>query len=226
MASTNSHHEHSRIGRMLTALVNRPGRVLLILGLLTAVFVVVGIKTTPDTEASFDPGGGVFDTAVLVERTFRPSTTELQFIVEDESADALDLATLSEWKQNSDALRSSDELSGAFSTYFDNDLSRTIVGLYTIADAVDDDLRSSGVESGLGSATEDDVKLALNRVLDEERPTGLFRDALSVDATSKSGSVGGKQITVWTSPAFLATVRVDHDAFPVDLESKIGRAHV
>jgi predicted RND superfamily exporter protein len=220
MTSMNSHREHSRIGRMLTALVNRPGRVLLVLGLLTAVFVVVGIKTTPDTEASFDPGGDVFDTAVLVERTFRPSTTDLQFIVEDENADALDLATLREWKQNSDALRSSDELSGAFSTYFDNDLAQTVVGLHTIADAVDDDLRGAGVAGGLGSATEDDVKLALSRVLGEKRPTALFRDVLSVDATSKSGTAGGKQITVWTSPAFLATVRVDHNAFPVDLESK------
>ena len=216
---TGAHHEHSRIGRTLAALVNRPGRVLLLVGLLTAAFVVVGIARTPDEEASFDPGGEVFDTAVLVERTFRPSTSELQFIVEDEGADALDLATLREWKQNSDELRASDDLSAKFSTYYDNNLGRTIVGLYSIADAVDDELRAADVPTGLEGATEDDVKVALARVLDERQPGVVFRDALSVHTESESRAVGGNQITLWTSPAFLASVRVDHSAFPVDLES-------
>jgi predicted RND superfamily exporter protein len=220
MARTSSHHEDTTAGRVLTAFVNRPGRVVLALGLLTALFVVAGIATTPGTEASFSPGGKVFATAELVERTFRPSTTELQFIVEDEDADALDLATLREWKQNTDELRSSDELSPALSTYYDNDLGRNVAGFYTIADAVDDELRATGVAAGLAGATEDEAKTALGNVLDEQRPTVLFRDLLSVRATSDRRQVGGKEIALWTSPAFLAAVRVDHAAFPVDLESK------
>lgn len=220
MTSGNSRQERTAIGRALTALVNRPGRVLLVVALLTLAFVVLGVANTPDKEASFDPGGEVFDTAVLVERTFRPATKELQFIVEDEGADALDLATLREWKQHSDELRADRELSAKFSTYFDRDLGRTVVGLYTIADAVDAELRSSGIRTGLDGATEGDVKLALAKVLDEEQPTVVFRDVLSVATESEQQQVGGEQITAWTSPAFLATVRVDRSEFPVDLESE------
>jgi predicted RND superfamily exporter protein len=222
MIKTSGHPEHSRIGRWLAALIDHPGRVLLVLGVLTAIFVVVGIARTPHEDASFDPGGEVFDTAVLVERTFRSSTSDLQFIVEDEDqgADALDLATLREWKRSSDELRASGELSAKFSTYYDNGLGRTVVGLYTIADAVDDELRVAGIRTGLEEATERDVKVALSRILAEGRRTARFRDLLSTKASSRQQRVGAEQITLWTSPAFLASVRVDHSAFPVDLESQ------
>lgn len=218
-ASSSSHHE-SRIGRALTVLVDNPKRVVVGVVLFTAVLIAAGIATASHKDASFDPGGEVYATAELVERTFRPSTTELEFIVEDENADALDLATLREWKRNSEKLRASAELRPALSRYFDSDLGRTVTGFYTIADAVDDELRSSGVADGLEGATETDVKIALSRVLDKDRPTALYRDVLSVHATSEQGSVGGGQITVWKSPAFLTRIRVDHSAFPVDLETK------
>ncbi|HXH95802.1 MAG TPA: MMPL family transporter [Gaiellaceae bacterium] len=220
MAETSSIHDQARIRRLLTALISRPKRVLLVTGLLTAAFLVLGIATAPDKEASFSPGGEVFSTAEHVERTFRATTTELQFIVEDKGSDALDLASLREWKRNSDALRADNELSPAFSTYYDKDLGRTVVGFYTIADAVDDELHGSGVAGGLGKATEGQVKIALGRVLAVKRPTAVFRDALSVHAVSSRERVGGTQITQWTSPAFLTSVRVDHSAFPVDLETK------
>ena len=209
---------------LLSWLVNRPGRVLLGLLVLTAVFVVVGIATAPTKEASFDPGGEVFDTGELIERTFRSSTTDLLFITEDEKADALDAATLSEWKRNSEELRADAELAPALSTYFDSDLQRPVVGFYTVADAVDDELRASGVANGLEGATDDEVKIALNGVLDEGRPTALFRDVLSITTTSEQGSVGGEQISVWSGPAFLGSLRVDHSAFPVDLETKSDAA--
>lgn len=220
MAATNSEHGHSRVSRALTALVNRPGRVLIGMAVLTVVLIVVGILNTPDQEASFDPGGDVFDTAEVVERTFRASTNDLLFIVEDEDADALDLETLREWKRNSDELRASADLSPAFSVYFDDDLGRTVTGFYTLADAVDDELRGFGVATGLEGATEEDVKRALSRVLAEDRPTVLFRDALSTRATAEPQRLAGEEITRWASPAFLASIRVDHAAFPVDLESE------
>ena len=210
----------SRAQRVLSWLVDRPGRVVLGLVAITAVLVVAGISTAPDEDASFSPGGEIFDTGELVERTFRASTSELLFIVEDEGADALDLESLREWKRNSEELRASAELSPAFSTFFDDALGRMVVGFYTLADAVDDELRAGGVSNGLEGATDDDVKIALSRVLDEGQPTVLFRDALSVQTTSEPQAVGGEQITLWSGPAFLATLRVAHSAFPVDLESK------
>jgi predicted RND superfamily exporter protein len=220
MAPRDSDHAQTRLERLLTALVERPGRVLLGMTVLTVLLLVAGILRAPQKDASFDPGGEAFDTAQLVERSFRASTTDLRFIVEDENADALDLATLREWKRNSDELRASDELSPALSTYFDNDLGRTVTGFYTIADAVDDQLREAGVEDGLDGASEGDVKIALAAVLDDKRPTAVYRDALSVDAATEERTVDGKRVTAWTSPAFLANVRVDHSAFPVDLEDR------
>ncbi|HXV32833.1 MAG TPA: MMPL family transporter, partial [Gaiellaceae bacterium] len=209
----------SRFERLLTALVDRPGRVLIAIVVATVLLVGAGIARISDEEASFDPGGQEFDTAELVARTFRASTTELDFIVEDENADALDLATLSEWKRNSDELRASDELSPALSTHFDSDLGLTVTGFYTIADAVDDQLREAGVADGLAGATEAEVKIALATVLDEEQPTAILRDTLSVSTTTEEQTVDGAGVTVWASPAFLASIRVDHSAFPVDLES-------
>jgi hypothetical protein len=187
---------------------------------LTVLLVAAGIMTASDKDASFDPGGEAFDTAELVERTFRAPTTDLAFIVEDEGADALDLATLREWKRNSDALRASDELSPALSTYFDSDLRLTVTGFYTVADAVDDRLRETGIADGLEGASEADVKLALARVLQEGQPSARLRDVLSVDAVDERRAVDGARTTYWTSPAFLASIRVDHSAFPVDLEEQ------
>lgn len=219
MSATNQ-SQPSFIHQLLTRLVNRPGRVVIGMALLTAALVAGGISLAPTGEASFSPGGEVFETAELVEQTFRPSTTELLFISEDEGADALDRETLAEFRRNSEALRADGELTPGFSTYFDQDLRRNVVGFYTVADAVDEELRATGVSSGLEGASDDQVKIALSAVLSEDRPTVVFRDLLSQFATSESRTVGGESITLWSSPAFLSTVRVDHVAFPVALESE------
>ena len=82
--------------------------------------------SAPDEEVSFSSGGEVFDACEIVEHTFRASTTELIFIVENEGGDSLDAGILRQWKANSDALRSSDELSDELPTDFDDDLGLTI----------------------------------------------------------------------------------------------------
>ncbi len=128
MASNQDSERVTIVGRVLHAMVGHPRWVIAILAVVSAVLVVAGISTASDKEASFNPSGEEFDTGGLVERAFRPSTTELLFLVEDEGGDALDLETLREWRQNSEELRSSDELSGELSTYFDNDLGITVSG--------------------------------------------------------------------------------------------------
>ena len=146
MATNHGTHPDSIIGRLLNAMVNRVGLVTLILIAVSAILVAGGISTAPDKEASLSPGGEVFDTGELVERTFKASTTEFIFLVEDEGGDALDAETLREWKANSDALRSSGELSDELSTYFDDDLGLTVTGTYSIADAVDAELRKTACQ--------------------------------------------------------------------------------
>ena len=119
-----------------------------------------------------------------------------------------------EWKQNSDKLRADPEFSGALSTYFDGD-----AGL-NLADAVDAELRESGVAGGLAAASNDQTKQALSAVLSEDRPTVFFRDLISVHGKVETATVGGQEIDLYTAPVFLATIRVDHSAFPVDLENE------
>ena len=210
----------TKIGRLLNAMVNRVRWVALILIVVSAVLTLGGISSTPDKEVSFSPGGEVFDTGEIVVRTFRASTTEFVFLVEDQGEDALDAETLREWKANSDALRSSEELSGELSQYFNDDLGLTITGTYSIADAVDVELRRGDVPEGLQAASDDQVKQALSNLLSEDRPTAGFRDDFSKHAEVSTTTVGSREIEFWVSPAFITTVRVDHSAFPVDAEKE------
>ncbi len=224
MTTNHNTHPDSIIERLLHAMVTRVRRVVGILVVVSVLLVVAGVSLAPDKDASFNPDGEEFDTEELVRRTFRPSATELLFLVEDEDGDALDLETLREWRRTSQELRASGDLSDQLSTYFDDNLGLTVTGIYSIADAVDGELRAAGASNGLEAASNDQVKQALSSLLAEDRPTALFRDQLSVHAEVTKASVGGSEIDLWTSPAFLTTVRVDHSAFPIDAEKETDPA--
>ena len=217
---TDNHpHQETRVGRLLHAMIMNVRWVILTLVVVSVVLLAGGISAAPDREASFDPAGEEFATQELVDRTFRASTTQWDFIIEDEGGDALDQRSLLEWKQNTDSLRADPELSGPLSTYFDGDLDRNVTGTYTLADAVDDELRATGVSGGLAAASDDQTKQALSAVLLEDRDTVVFRDILSVFGEVETASVGGQSIDLYTAPAFLSQVRVDHASFPVALEN-------
>ncbi len=220
MSTENRPHLETRIGRLLQAMIMNVRAVIVALVLISIVLLAGGISSAPETDASFSPPGEEFDTLELVDRTFRPSTTEWIFIVEDEDGDALDQESLLEWKQNSDKLRADPEFSGALSTYFDGDAGLNVTGTYSLADAVDAELRESGVAGGLAAASNDQTKQALSAVLSEDRPTVFFRDLISVHGKVETATVGGQEIDLYTAPVFLATIRVDHSAFPVDLENE------
>ena len=98
MATQQNPNQETFFGRLLQAMVNRVGRVILALIVVSAVLFLAGNALSSDEDASFNPSGEEFDTEKLVDLTFRPSTTELPFIIEDEDADALDAATLREWR--------------------------------------------------------------------------------------------------------------------------------
>ncbi len=136
MTTNHNTQPDSIIERLLHAMVTHVRRVVGILVVVSVLLVVTGISLAPDKDASFNPSGEEFDTAELAQRTFRPSTTELLFLVEDEDGDALDLETLREWRRTSQELRASGDLSDELSTYFDDNLGLTVTGIYSIADAV------------------------------------------------------------------------------------------
>jgi predicted RND superfamily exporter protein len=95
-------------------------------------------------------------------------------------------------------------------TTFNSDLNVEIDGVYSIAEAVD-----ATVAGGLASASDADVKIALDTVLALDSPTSGLRATLSRLATAVPATVAGQDIELWESPAFQAMVMYDIEAFEV-----------
>ena len=187
--------------------------------LFTGVTVAIG----SDDEPRFDPSGEIYDTADRVEEVFAV-TTGVQgalFLVEDpDENDVLTRNALLEWATNSASLRAAtrdvggDPLSSHLATVFNTNLNAEVAGVYSIADAVDAEL-----PGGLESATDAEVKVALDAVLAPEAPTAALRSLMSRLGTVTPGTVAGREIEVWESPAFQALVLYDSDTFEVTTTS-------
>ena len=92
---------------------------------------------------------------------------------------------------------------------FDLDAGQRVVGLVTVADAVDQVLRGE-VGIGLDAASDDMVKVAVDAVLSDPRSAGLV-DQLSVEATFEPATVLGREIMVVSSPALLFSVEANNE---------------
>ncbi len=187
---------------------------------LTVVLAGVGQALGSTEEPSADPSGEIYETAERADDVFATSTTGIQpavFIVEDPAGiDVLTRDALLEWKTNSESLRTStrdvlgDPLNSHLVTTFNTDFNAEIDNVYSIADAVDAQLAG-----GLESATDGDVKVAIDAVLAADSPTAALRATMSRLATVTPGTVSGQSIEVWESPAFQALVVFDIDTFEV-----------
>ena len=189
--------------------------VLVVAVLLAGVAAAVG----SDDEPEFDPSGEIYVTANRVEDVFAV-TTGVQgalFLVEDpDGGDVLTKNALLEWKTNSARLRASTrdvrdaQLNSHLATAFNTGLNAEVDGVYSIADAVDAEL-----SGGLEGATDAAVKVALDAVLAPEAPTAALRGLMSRLGTVTPGTVAGREIEVWESPAFQALVLYDIDTFDI-----------
>ena len=159
--------------------------------------------------ASQDPGGPVFDLLETVNQRFPTRIHVTTFIVEDPQGDILRQQPLWELYQNERNLRDSELGSFLYSGY-DADRERQILGVYTIADAVQSlFLLDPSTASSLESATDQQVKAAISRILDS--PTGrLLRGSLSKDASFLPKIIEGQEIELWSSAAFSAFVASDN----------------
>ena len=178
-------------------------------------------------EPDFAPSGEIYDTLDLVaDDRLQPTEPVAQalFIVEaPDGGDVLTRDALLEWKTNADALRADpppldDDDEPHLATQFDFDLGVEIDGVYSVADAVDEQLRADGLSDGLAdpATTDADVKLALATLFAEDAPTTQLRFTLSQLVTSRSGSVGDAQLVIWEAPAFTSTVVYDVESFDPD----------
>ena len=94
---------------------------------------------------------------------------------------------------------------------FDTDANRPFVGTYTLADAVQEVLvNDPRLDTSLEAATDDEVKLAVHEVLANPETSGL-RDALSVDESSETRVVDGREITYWSASALFFVVLADNE---------------
>ena len=188
---------------------------------ITALLVIPLLTMAPEEEASDNPGGQVFDLQEDIDQRFPPSVHSAGIIVEARDGDVLTQNALWELYRNTDRLRRADqegELAPPgleaqpylFSFYF-AEIERPVVGIYTLADAVQDVLTmDSRLNTTLEQASDDQVKLALHHLL--SGPAGAeFRDNLSVNATKERRQVLGQEIEYWRSPALLTFMVADNE---------------
>jgi len=183
----------------------------IVLVLSAVAFAIVGSLVADTDEPNFSPSGEIYDTEIRAEEVFASSSAvrDATFLVDTENGqDVLTQVALLEFLENSSAVRSDTDSQDHLATVFDPDLGVEIVGVFSLADAVDDAL-----PSGLAGATDGDVKVVLSELLAEDSPTGGIRFTLADSATAEPGEVSGTTITIWRSPAFLASVRYDIDTF-------------
>ncbi|MQF48428.1 hypothetical protein FIM08_00770 [SAR202 cluster bacterium AC-647-N09_OGT_505m] len=204
-----------------TFLEQHSGWVILGVIVVTALLVIPLLTMAPGEEASGDPGGHVFDLQADIDQRFPPSIHTIGIIVEAREGDILTQNVLWELYQNTERLRIADQahklvppgLDGQpylFPFYYAA-IERPAVGIYTLADAVQDVLaQDPRLNTTLEDASDQQVKLALHQLFSD--PRGVeFRDNLSVETTGEPLLVAGQEIDYWSSPAMLTFVVADNE---------------
>ena len=163
----------------------------------TVLLVVPMLLLASDETASTEPGGEVFDLRDDVDAKLRSSTYTTAYVAEARDGDILRQAPLLELYRNEQALRAADrrgdltpgdlEPQPFLKAAFDTDTGVTFTGLVTIADALQSVLTLAG--TSLEHATDDQVKIAVARLLGARLPKG-WRTSSPYSRPTSSGSVG------------------------------------
>ncbi|MFW2335795.1 efflux RND transporter permease subunit [Ilumatobacter sp.] len=192
--------------------------------LITAIaLAVLTPVVADDSEPSFDPSGAIYDTAERVDDRFASSSPIrlAAFIVETpagEQGDVLNRDSLLELLQHQRELLADGESQLHFASVFDRGLGVTIDGVYSFANAVDEEL-----PGGLEAASEADVNIAISDLLADDAPTSSLQGLLSSTSTTREPTtIDGRDVTGWASPAFQALVAYDIDTFDGDRVEGMG----
>jgi predicted RND superfamily exporter protein len=198
----------------------RSGWFILSIIVITALLTIPVLTMAPDENASENPGGQVFDLQDDIDERFPPAFHSAGIIVEARGEDVLTQKALWELYQNTERLRQADQAgelappgleaqSFLFSFYF-AELERPVVGIYSLADEVQEVMASDPLSPTLENASDDDVKLALHRILSDPMKKS-FREDLSIKASSEPRQVDGQEIVYWRSPALFTFVVADNE---------------
>ena len=184
----------------------------------TLLLVMPLLAMAPDERASESPGGRVYDLEELYNTNLPPRFHGSFFIVEARSGDVLTQAPLWELYQNTQELRRADA-EGRLNppgmpeqpylvNSFDVDRQQPVVGIFTIADAVQVALAGDPLNTTLEQASDEEVKLAVSLVLSDPRTADmksfLYRETV-VDRV-----VLGREIGYWSAPAMGVFVAADN----------------
>jgi predicted RND superfamily exporter protein len=177
----------------------------------------------PPTEIASDnpTGSNVVKLHEEISQKFPYEIYSIPFIVEDKNGDMLTQQSLFELYQKSETLRSSN-LKPYLYTRHNESTGTTTVGLYTIADAVHTTLlMSSNGLVDLSNATDDQVKLAVNNVLNNPA-TDFLERSLSVKATYYQDENGNK---LFRSPALFFLVEADRESIVTAYPASMGEEY-
>jgi len=205
--------------RIADLLERRSGWLLVAIPLITALLAVPMIVKAPDENASDNPGGLVYDLEDLTNTNLPRRVHGAFFIAEARVQDVLTQKPLWELYENVQKLRQADaegrlhppglpEQSYLFNG-FDVDRGEPILGIFTLADAVQEALVLEPFGTDLSRASEDEVKLALHLVLQDPR-NEILKDFISEQRKVEQRTVLGLEIDYWTSPAILFGVAADN----------------
>ena len=197
------------------------GWLLLCVVILTVLFAIPIFTMAPEDTASDSPGGAVYDLQNLIDHTLPPRVHSPAFLVEAGNGDILTQEPLWELFQNTEKLREADaqgelnppDLPKQPYLYngFDADRQAPVVGVFTLADAVQEALkRDPRLATDLEQASDEQVKLALHLVFSDPR-TDALKDTLSEKKKVERQSVLDQEIDYWTSPAFFLNVFADNN---------------
>ena len=211
-------HSSAKVGDFL---VRNSGRVILAAVAVTLLLVIPLLTMGSDEQASQDPTGAVYDLRDDIDDRFAPRVHGTGYIVESQSGGILTQAALWELYQNEQRLREEDQ-KGALAPEglpsqpylyeaFDVEANRPFLGVYSLADAVQDVLVSDPrFDTTLETATDEQVKLAVHQLFSNPDTSGL-KGSLSVKAQSEKRLVGGNEIDYWVSPALVISVLADNE---------------
>ncbi|MEL6890501.1 MAG: efflux RND transporter permease subunit [Actinomycetota bacterium] len=201
-----------RSTRLTAALYRRLGRVLVVVGAITALLVVPFLTMAPTESASTEPSGNVFTARDRIDERF-VSNVHATFVIaehtgdngaaDDGGGDLLRAEPLTELLAANDAVRADPIIGPDLLRYYEDDADADVVGILSLAELVDRQLRTEGID-GLAAATDADVKSAGAALIERY---GERSDLLGISAESTRDENDD-----WIVPAVNFPVLADNDA--------------
>lgn len=207
---------------IVAALERRSGIVIVIVVMVTALLSMPMMFMATDEYASQNPSGEIFDLQEDINNRFEAPFHQSAYIVEARNGDILTQNSLLELYQNSQKLQEADT-AGLLApdglpsqpylyARYDPDTNQQTVGIFgnmshAVQNALVNDL---GLNTSLEHATDDQVKIAVHRILSSPEARGL-RAFLAEGTISEKRVVGDEAIDYWTSPATIFSVLADNE---------------